>query len=197
MSHAKALVAIILITFCFTAVAKLNEPNMNDKKILVIGYDYHKERVLKESTAKLHQNSETTFHGQGDVSVEILGEKNKIVIPGISESFLLFKNNFSSVELYLLPTNRWLTLDYALKKIQEMNESLDKISPLSLKTEAFDINKLTAKHFEESIGEVIREYDLQHYKVFFIIKKLTTPKEIQPRDQDYFQLIVRVDNKSR
>ena len=94
MSHAKAIIAIILMTVNFGVLAEQSRPDMNDKKTLVISYDYPSEKVLKDSTTKLHRNSEFTFHGDDrDVDVILLGEKKRTIIPDINESFLLFDKN--------------------------------------------------------------------------------------------------------
>lgn len=196
MSHAKTIVAIILMTVGFGVLAEQSGPDMNDKKTLVISYDYTSEKVLKESTAKLHRNSEFTFHGADkNVDVILLGEKGKTIIPDINESFLLFDKNFQSVRLYLQPTGHWTLLSTSKDQINKMKEKLKPIKDLSTNTFELDIDKLNDKFFENEISELISEYELEHYKIFFIIKKLNTPKEIHPRDQDYFQLLIRVENK--
>ncbi|MBS0288150.1 MAG: hypothetical protein JSR17_12700 [Proteobacteria bacterium] len=195
MHKFKKIVAILITTFCFSALANQSEPNMDSKKTLVLSYEYSPEMVLSESSIKLHKNSEYSYHGQGKFDVVILGEKQKIVIPAMEESFLFFDKSFKEVKLYFRPTNHWLTLPKLIEKINQTKEALKPIKDLAIHSDEFDLNKLTPEHFENEESELISKYELQHYTVFFSVIKLTTPKEIHPREQDAFQLKLRVESR--
>lgn len=60
---------------------------------------------------------------------------------------------------------------------------------------SFDLSCLTLKYFENKKALVVNKYELEHYKVFVILKKYTVPKEIIPRDNEYFQVTMRIDKK--
>lgn len=195
MARFKKLIAIILATLCVLAFANQGDPNMESNETLVISYEYPIERIVKESSTKLHQNSKYTFHCQGNFDVVILGEKQKIVIPGMQECFIVFYKNYQTTKLYFEPTNYWLTFPKLIEHIRQIKETLSPIKKISLKTYEFDLNKLTAKHFENEEAELISQYELEHYKIFFVAKKLMTPKEIHPREHDLFQLTLRVETK--
>lgn len=197
MSHIRAIVAIILMAVSFGVLAQQSGPDMNDKKILVIKYDYPKEEVVKESTAKLHETNKYSFHGEGKFDVVLLGERQKVTIPEMSESFLFFDKNFVSVKLHLLPTSDWSSLNNSIVQINQMKRKLQPIKEIAITTEEFDMNKLTPEYLGKELGAIISEYELEHYRILFMIKKLNTPKEIHPRDQDYYQLTIKVDNKAK
>ena len=197
MPHIKGFIGILIAFFCLLAVANQSESNMDSKKTLVISYAYPQEKIIKESSIKLNQTSDYLSHGKGHFSVLLLGEKQDIMIPGIQESFLYFDNNFKSVKLYFEPTNYWLTLSKLIEHINQIKETLTPIKNQSLNSYEFDLNNLTTKHFENEQAEVISKYELVHYKVFFIAKKLNTPKEIHPREHELFQLILRIESKSK
>ena len=196
MTHFKNLTAILLATFFLSASANQNGKSMNSKEILVIKYDYPKEEILKKSTAKLHQNNSFSFHGKGNFDVKVLGEKNDIIIPNLSESFLSFDKQFMTVNLLLEPRENWSPLDSSIIKIKTLREKLKPISDIAEKNTEFDIDKLNTDFFKQENSQVLNIYDLEHYKIVFLIRKLDTPQEIHPRDKDYYQLSIRIDNKN-
>ena len=146
----------------------------------------------------MHQNSKYSFHGsEKNVEVVLLGEKEKVIIPEINESFLLFDKNLVSANLHLLPPGHYLSMTPAIEKIKETREKLAPLKTISLNIEEFDLDKLNDAYFASRPAELLGLYELDHTKVFFVMKKLDTPKEIHPRDKEYFQLIIRIDNKTR
>lgn len=198
MPQLKKLLASVLMSLCFTAFANQGGAGMEAPKTLVLGYDYPSERTLKESTSKLHQNSNYTFHGnEKNVEVVLLGEKEKVIIPEINESFLHFDKNLVSASLHLLPAGHYLSLTPAIEKIKETREKLAPLKAISLNSKEFDLDKLNDEYFASRPAELLGMYELDHTKIFFVMKKLDTPKEIHPRDKDYFQLIIRIDNKNK
>jgi hypothetical protein len=60
--------------------------------------------------------------------------------------------------------------------------------------ETFDRKLLTDAYFEKEHGAVIKLYELEQYKIFFILKKFHVPPKIIPHEGNYFQLYFRVDN---
>lgn len=194
MSHGKAIISIFLMCFSLGVLATQSEPDMNDKKTLVISHDYSADRVLKESTTKLVKNSDDAFHGkEKDVNVILLGEKQKIIIPGISETFLSFHNNLRSVTLYLLPIGHWSTLKTSIAQLKQIQIELQPLKSIAINTKEFDLSKLNEETFKDNSAEAISVYNLEHSKVVLILRKLNTPKEIHPRDQDYFQVEIAID----
>jgi hypothetical protein len=171
-------------------------PNMPENKTFVIKYDDTVERFLKASTAVPYQTiPNCSFHLRGNVQVTILGENKNIVIPDINESFFLFTwDQFREAKLYLAPTNYWRKLDTCIKIIDEMQGILSQMSQLAIREETFDRKLLTDAYFEKKDGAVIKLYELEHYKILFILKKFHVPPEIIPHEGNYFQLYFRISN---
>lgn len=189
------LAVLLLMGFGFGVFAGQSNTNMNNKKTLVLSYEFPSETVIKESTATLVKNSANSFHvKEKDVDVVLLGEKEKIVIPGIAETFLFFDKNFLTATLYVLPVTNWSTLETSIAQIKKVKFDLASLRKISKIEKEIDLNKINEEYFKDKASQTICIYELEHSKVILVLKKLDTPKEIHPRDQDYFQLAVRIDS---
>lgn len=195
MSQLKWIVTIIFSTFCFAALAQ-KSPIMNENKSVVIKYDFSLDKCLKESTADLHPITKWTLYLEGDVNLELLGEKDKIVIPGITKTDITFAHEeFSTLSFLKTPLGKWYTLELSIEQIHKIREQFEKLDQLAIKKTSFDISSLTLKSFDNKESLIVNKYELEHYKIFVMLKKYPIPREITPRDNEYFQLVMRIDRK--
>ena len=189
----KTIFPILLLTVSFSIFAK-NETKMNEKTI-VIKYDNSLKQLLQTSTAKIHINTKFSLHNIEDVNITILGETIEIFIPGIKESFLFISDDkFNSGIFHLSPNSKWYSFEIIKKQAIDIRPILAKIRSVALSHNGIAINNLSEEYFTNKEIIILDSYQLENYKIFFIMKKFPVPKNVIPRDHDYFQLYFRIEN---
>lgn len=183
------IIIVLSVTVVFSALALQYLSRSHHAKHLVLHYHTPASKLFNASTDYSYKNGHYLLHSQDTTEYILLGEKNKIHLPDIHESFMHFNPYLTSAELYILPASEWVDLNTALAQIQHMKKPLYTIKKIASITEECNTFYFTEDFFKDKTSALICKYELTHYTIAFWIYKRTLAQE------DTFQLILKLENK--